>query len=69
MDLRYPDPGHKSCGRADDELGGRGHHTNQWLLPLYQKIDGSSSRQDREGARGRLGAARKRESSFSPTIA
>ena len=38
-------------------------------IKIDQKIDGSSSRQDREGARGRLGAARKRESSFSPTIA
>ena len=69
MHLRYPDLGHKSCGALDDGLGGRGGHTNQWLLPLYQKIDGSGSRQGREGARGRLGAARKRESSFSPTYA
>ena len=38
MDLRYPDPGHKSCGRADDELGGRGHHTNQWLLVAIATI-------------------------------
>ena len=29
MHLRYPDPGHKSCGAPDDGLGGRGGHTNQ----------------------------------------
>ena len=44
MHLQYPNLGHKSCGALDDGLGGRGGHTNQWLLPLYQKIDGSGSR-------------------------
>ena len=69
MHLRYPDPRHKSCGAPDDGLGGRGGHTNQWLLPLYQKIDGLGSRQGREGTRRRHGAARKREISLSPSCA
>ena len=34
MHLRYPDPGHKSCGAPNDELGGRGHHTIYgWASP------------------------------------